>query len=406
MPTALISVYNKTGIVPFAKRIQELGWSILASGGTARALIESGVAVQEVADYTHSPEMLGGRVKTLHPGIHGGILARRTEADLEELEGRGYRPIDMVVANLYPFEKTISDPHCTKADAIEQIDIGGVALIRAAAKNHEWVTLLCDPDDYAPVLAEMEAGGVSQETRRRLAAKGFLRTSRYDAAINAWLEGEESGHKDDTFTLSGQKAQSLRYGENPHQAAELYSFAAGSGPLGGTVLQGKELSYNNILDLDAAWQAVQRFDVPAAVVVKHLSPCGLAEAQSLPDALSMALACDRISAFGGVIAVNRIFDEHCAEAMGSLFAECIAAPEFNAAAREILGRKKNLRLVVPGAEKKREEIRTVLGGFLRQDADDGDPAGTEWKTVSQSVPTDAEVEELQFAWKACLSLKS
>lgn len=449
MSTALFSVYDKTGMIPLARKIHEKGWRILASGGTAGALRDAGIPVRDVGDYTGAPEMLGGRVKTLHPAIHGGILARSSEADMKELESRGYGPIDMVVVNLYPFEKTVADPDCGEAEAIEQIDIGGVALIRAAAKNHERVTLLCDPEDYGLAISEIESGGIRARTRRKLAVKGFLRSSEYDAAIHAWLaarvpeggqpamaegcaapkaaaeiqaasglqataglqtpaelRGSAETGAPSPLTLSGHLVRALRYGENPHQTAELYSFEPGAGPLGGRVLQGKELSYNNILDLDAAWQAVRRFERPACVVVKHLSPCGIAEADSVAEAMALALDCDRISAFGGIIAVNRPFEGACARGLGQLFAECVAAPEFDGEALGILARKKNLRLVIPGGQLPRNEIRSVLGGFLRQDIDFGDPAGTEWKVVSRRAPTAEETETLRFAWKACMSVKS
>lgn len=434
MQQALISVYDKTGLSEFAGGLARLGWSILASGGTSRTLRDSGIAVEEVADYTGAPEILGGRVKTLHPAVHGGILARAAGGDLADIARLGYKAIDLVVVDLYPFEKTVADPACAYADAVEQIDIGGVALIRAAAKNHERVAVLCDVADYGRVLGEIEAGGaVSESTRKALAAKAFARTAAYDAAIGAWLAAKEANAAKsanaeksanaasgaapspetapESFELRGWKVQDLRYGENPHQAASLYSFAPGAGPLGGRVLQGKELSYNNILDLDAAWHAVGRFARPAIVVVKHLSPCGIAESTTgdpaaLADALERAIACDPISAYGGVIASNRPFTETCVQRLGKLFAECIAAPGFDAGALELLAKKKNLRLVVPGAIAQRHEVRTVLGGFLLQDIDAGDPPAVEWRAVSKRAPTEAELADLAFAWKACMSVKS
>ena len=427
MPQAIISVYDKEGLVEFASGLARLGWSILASGGTAKALKRAGISVEEIASYTGAKEILGGRVKTLHPAIHGGILARGSGGDLDEIRQLGYKAVDMVVVNLYPFEKTVADPACAREEAVEQIDIGGVALIRAAAKNHERVAVLCDIADYKPILDEIEAAGaVSDLTRRKLAAKAFISTSAYDAAIAKWMAADlatlETPMDQDRTSeavstieaplhLLGWKTQSLRYGENPHQSAELYSFEKGAGPLGGKVLQGKELSYNNILDLDAAWHAVGRFAKPAVVVVKHLSPCGIAEAEtadtaSLPAVLEKAIACDPISAFGGVIATNATFTVRCVESLGNLFAECIAAPSFDEDALALLAKKKNLRLLIPGKGNQREEIRTVLGGFLRQDVDAGDPAETEWRVVSKRAPTDDELRELRFAWKACMSVKS
>ena len=417
MPQAILSVHDKTGLVEFAERLSKLGWSFLASGGTAKTLKDAGVEVEEIASYTGSGEILGGRVKTLHPAIHGGILARAAGGDLEEIAQLGYKAIDMVVVNLYPFEKTVADPSRSRGDAIEQIDIGGVALIRAAAKNHERVAVLCDVADYWPVLKEIESNGaVSEAKRRALAAKAFARTSAYDSAIASWFLSEpgaenETAKAEQPFVLRGWMSQALRYGENPHQSAELYSFAKGEGPLGGRVLQGKELSYNNILDLDAAWHAVGRFQRPAVVVVKHLTPCGIAEletedAAALPDALERAIACDPISAYGGVIAANATFTVACVERLGKLFAECIAAPGFDDDALELLAKKKNLRLVIPGAGIQNDEVRTVLGGFLRQDVDAGDPDKTQWRTVSKRAPTEKELCDLMFAWKACMSVKS
>lgn len=439
MPHAILSVHDKTGLVDFASRLSKLGWSFLASGGTARTLLDAGIPVREIADYTGAREILGGRVKTLHPAIHGGILARGTGADLQEIAALGYVAVDMVVVNLYPFEKTVADPACSLSDAIEQIDIGGVALIRAAAKNHERVAILSDVADYAGVLRELETSGtLSATTRRRLSVNAFGRTSRYDAAINAWLatHGTAAGdatsaaiatpdeplvpevpsqpERQPSLALTGVQVQTLRYGENPHQSAELYSFVPGQGPLGGKILQGKELSYNNILDLDAAWHAAGRFANPAVVIVKHLSPCGIAESSqagepapaTLAQALQRAIDCDPISAFGGVIAVNAPFDAACAATLGSLFVECIAAPSFADEALAILAAKKNLRLVIPGNGSQKHEIRTVLGGFLRQDVDAGDPASAAWKVVSKRQPTATELRDLEFAWKACMSAKS
>jgi len=266
MPNAILSVHDKTGLVELAGSLLRLGWRLIASGGTARLLRENRIPVTEVSAYTGSPEILGGRVKTLHPAVHGGLLARETPEDLQELKNLGWETIDLVVVNLYPFEATIARLDATLAEAIENIDIGGVTLIRAAAKNHERVTLLCDPGDYEGVLAELESGGTLPSTRRRLAVKGFSLTANYDSKISAYLAGSEGLH------LDLYPVQQLRYGENPHQAAELYGYTSGEGPLGGKILQGKELSYNNLLDLDAAWRAVVSFEQPSIVIVKHLSP--------------------------------------------------------------------------------------------------------------------------------------
>lgn len=402
MPQALLSVYDKTGLVDFARNLHRLGWRLIASGGTAKALRDAQIPVTEVADYTGSPEILGGRVKTLHPAIHGGLLARSTESDLAELRGLGWDTIDLVASNLYPFEQTIAKPKVTFEDAIENIDIGGVTLIRAAAKNHERVTLACDPGDYAAIIAELEAGGVTPETRKRFAAKGFAHTTRYDAAIASYLAPEGM------LSICAYPVQKLRYGENPHQSATLYSYKPGEGALGGQVLQGKELSYNNLLDLDAAWKAAASFAEPTICIVKHLSPCGIATASDLALAFRSAFESDPISAFGGVIASNRPFDGAPAEALGDLFVECIAAPGFSESARSILAKKKNLRLVdMPNTTiEPRFELRSVTRGLLRQDLDLGDPAKTEWKVVSKRQPTEKEWTSLRFAWKACQHVKS
>ncbi|HRE26946.1 MAG TPA: bifunctional phosphoribosylaminoimidazolecarboxamide formyltransferase/IMP cyclohydrolase, partial [Anaerolineales bacterium] len=346
---ALLSVHDKTGLVPFARGLSQIGVQLIASGGTARALREAGLAVTEVSEYTGSPEILGGRVKTLHPAIHGGLLARAIESDQADLDRLGLDYIDIVAVNLYPFEATIAKPGVTLAEAIEQIDIGGVALIRAAAKNHARVTLACDPADYEAVLVELMAGGVGDATRARLAVKGFAHTAAYDSAISAYL-GQVTGGSAPVHVV-GHPIQSLRYGENPHQSAALYSLMPGAGPLGGTVLQGKELSYNNLLDLDGAWRVALSYTDPAICIVKHLSPCGVAVNASLAEAYRAAFACDRVSAFGGVIASNRPFDGETAAALADLFVECIAAPGFTEEARTVLAKKKNCRLLeMPNAD--------------------------------------------------------
>lgn len=402
MPKALLSVYDKTGLVEFAAGLQRLGWELLASGGTARVLRESGLPVVEVSDYTSSPEILGGRVKTLHPAIHGGILSRSTAEDAAQLEALGWAEIDLVAVNLYPFEETIAGPEVGLAEAIEQIDIGGVALIRAAAKNFARVTLVCDPLDYEGVLAALEAGGIGENDRRRLAVKGFAHTAHYDRAILAYLSGEE------TLSLDLHKIQELRYGENSHQSAALYGYKEGSGPLGGKILQGKALSYNNLLDLDAAWRTAVSFKRPAIAIVKHLSPCGVAADAVLANAYRAALASDPVSAFGSVIASNRVIDGETAEAMRELFVECIIAPGFDDDALEQLARKKNCRLVeMPDLEiEPPYEVRSIVRGVLRQSVDMGDPNGSEWTVVTQREPTDKEWEALRFAWKAVQQIKS
>ena len=402
MPKALLSVHDKTGLVEFASGLHALGWQLIASGGTARLLHDHGLPVTEVADYTGSPEILGGRVKTLHPAIHGGLLARATETDHHELVNLGWDYIDLVAVNLYPFEQTVARPDVTLAEAIENIDIGGVTLIRAAAKNHQRVTLLCDPVDYPAALAALRAGGIPADMRRNLAVKGFTQTAHYDSAITAYFSGASS------LNLQLYPVQTLRYGENPHQQAALFSHHPGEGPLGGQVLQGKELSYNNLLDLDASWRAVHAFESPSIVIVKHLSPCGMASADKLVDAYRLALASDPISAFGGIIASNRPLDGETAEAIKDLFVECVVAPAFEPQALEIFSKKKNLRLLaVPNTPVDPSvEYRSIHRGLLQQSIDLGDPSTAQWTVVSQRQPTEAEWRSLRFAWKAAQHVKS
>jgi phosphoribosylaminoimidazolecarboxamide formyltransferase/IMP cyclohydrolase len=404
MPKALLSVYDKTNLVGFARGLVGLGWELLASGGTARLLDQNQVPVTEVAAYTGSPEILDGRVKTLHPSIHGGILARDREADRKELDNHGWGMIDLVAVNLYPFEATVAKPDCTWDEAIENIDIGGVALIRAAAKNQERVTLLCDPADYSAVLQSFQqTGAIPPGLRRQLALNGFQLTAQYDAAIYTYLSGSE---KVETLTL--YPFQRLRYGENPHQHATLYGFTPNVGPLGGQVLQGKELSYNNLLDLDAAWRSVTSFEKTTICIVKHLSPCGIASSEYLETAYKAALASDPVSAFGGVIAANRPIDAPTARAMSELFIECIAAPGFETDALTMLAARKNLRLLeIPHLRIEPDfELRSISHGVLKQSVDFGDPAGTNWQVVSERQPTDEEWQALRFAWKACQHVKS
>lgn len=402
MPKAILSVHDKTGLLEFARGLSALGWDLLASGGTARLLRENGLAVTDVAAYTGSPEVLGGRVKTLHPAVHAGLLARPTETDAADLKANGWDYIDLVAVNLYPFEDTIARADVTLADAIENIDIGGVTLIRAAAKNHERVTLLCDPADYPGALSALRTGGIPAEQKRALALKGFQHTAHYDAAIAAYLS--EGAYE----SLELYPAQKLRYGENPHQSATLLAYRPGVGPLGGRVLQGKELSYNNLLDLDAAWRAAVSLERPGIAIVKHLSPCGIAAADDLARAYAAALASDPVSAFGGVIAANRTVDAAAAAEISQLFVECIAAPGFEPAALEIFAKKKNLRLVeMPDLMvEPAYELRSITRGVLRQAVDFGDPAGTQWQVASKREPTGEELAALRFAWKACQHVKS
>ncbi|MDX9849699.1 MAG: bifunctional phosphoribosylaminoimidazolecarboxamide formyltransferase/IMP cyclohydrolase [Anaerolineaceae bacterium] len=402
MPKAILSVHNKTGLVDFAKGLIDLGWEFIASGGTARYLRDNQLPVIEVSNYTGAPEMLGGRVKTLHPAIHAGILARESEEDRNELSRLGWGSIDLVVVNLYPFEETIAQSGVSLQAAIEQIDIGGVALMRAAAKNHQRVTLVSDPLDYPQVLQEMLSGGVKGEFRKRLAIKCFRITSRYDSLIADYLEGIETNQ----FSLYPQ--QFLRYGENPHQSAQLFGYQTGQGPLGGKILQGKELSYNNLLDLDAAWRAVLSFEKSSVVIVKHLSPCGIASAEVQLDAYQRALASDPVSAFGGIVALNRQLESDTAMALSKLFVECVIAPGFSPAALEILSQKKNLRILkMPDLKiEPLVEVRSIIRGVLQQSIDPGDPQDTSWQVVTKAQPTPEQLADLKFAWKACQHVKS
>ena len=401
---ALLSVYDKTGLLELARALTAQGVELIASGGTSRVLLQAGLKVRAVSELTGSPEILGGRVKTLHPAIHGGILCRRTPADKQELGEQGWGEIDLVVVNLYPFETAAADPDASLENVIEQIDIGGVALLRAAAKNMAHVTVLCEPADYAPLLAELEAqGSISAGTRRRLAAKAFARTTAYDAAIQNYLSKKQLWPERLALNLS--KLTQLRYGENPHQQAALYALPETNSPLGGEQLQGKPLSYNNLLDVDAAWRAAAAFERPTVVIVKHLGPCGIASADALAQAFPPALAGDPVSAFGSVIAANRPFDGATARALGDLFVEAIAAPAFTAAAREILNSRKSCRLLamtehVPDTV----EMRGVRGGLLVQERDSGNAAA--WKVVTRRAPSSAELASMRFAWRAVAHVKS
>jgi phosphoribosylaminoimidazolecarboxamide formyltransferase/IMP cyclohydrolase len=418
MPTALLSVWDKDKIVEFATLLNVAGWGLVASGGTARALQTAGLPVTPVAEITGETEMLGGRVKTLHPAIHAGLLARDTAADLAQLAGRGWEPIDLVVVNLYPFEQVVSDPEVSIDTAIENIDIGGVALLRAAAKNYARVTVLSDPADYPGELAAL----TDPAFRLDMAVKAFALTNRYDATIETYLAGK-AGTPANRSTICLRKiedfsigplniklypVQELRYGENPHQAAAFYAAAPNTQPLGGTLLQGKPLSYNNILDLDAAWRAARSFETPTAVVVKHCSPCGIATAPQVELAVAPAIQSDPVSAFGSVIASNRAINAAFVEQIGDLFVECIAAPSFSPEAIAALAGRKNLRaLEINMPDESIYELRSVYGGYLCQAIDNGDPSDAPvWQVVTQRAPTATEQAVLEFAWRACQYVKS
>jgi len=412
---ALLSVYDKTGIVELGAGLVALGWEVVSTGGTLRALRGAGVAATAVDVVTGFPEILGGRVKTLHPAIHAGLLARRDDPEqMATLERQGIAPIGLVAANLYPFAATVAEPGVAFGEAIEQIDIGGPAMIRAAAKNHAGVIVLCDPGDYGPALSALTAGDISHEQRRRLAAEAFAHTAAYDAVVADYLRLGEGFPA--ALSIAGRKALDLRYGENPHQGAAAYRrLAAGPAPRGvlaAELLGGKELSFNNLLDADAAWGVVAGFGEPAACVVKHTIPCGLAVRERLADAFAAALAGDPVSAFGGIVALNRPLDRETAERMGEVFFEVILAPGFEAGAREVLGRKRNLRLLrMPTAagetgERRAWDIRPILGGLLVQEADAGPDDEGAWQVPTRRAPTAAEWADLRFAWAAVRHVKS
>lgn len=414
---AILSVSDKTGIVDLGRALTALGWELIASGGTAQALREAGLAVRDVADVTGTPEMLGGRVKTLHPAIHGGLLARDTPADGAELAAAGIDLIDMVVCNLYPFAATVAAPGVTVDEAVEQIDVGGVTLLRAAAKNFGRVVVLCDPADYDRAAAAIRSGGPDGALRREWAVKAFALTRAYDEAIVAYLgttaEDASGDSLPERLELHLTRTQRLRYGENPHQAAALYTTEASVGPLGGRLLRGKELSYNNLLDLDAAWRAAESFLRPVVVIVKHLSPCGAAIGASVAAAFPAALASDPLSAFGGVIAVNRPVDGAfvAQPALADLFVEAIIAPTFSEeAVAWFAGHKKNCRLLALGESVYEGgspvELRTIRGGLVAQMRDIGDPPDVQWRVAGRRAPTAAEEAALRFAWIVCAHVKS
>ncbi len=416
---AILSVYDKTGLVDFARGLAETGFELVASGGTARALSAAGLPVTPVDQVTGFPEILGGRVKTLHPAIHGGILARRTPEHLAELASHGIVPVDLVVCNLYPFAATIAQPGVTEAQAVEEIDIGGVTLLRAAAKNLESVAVVCDPADYGAIVAALQAGGIPVEERRRLALKAFRHTAAYDATIATWLAdrvgaglapahvGQAQGLPlPETIILAAERTQLLRYGENPHQQAALYKWA-GAAPAFEQI-QGKELSYNNIVDLQAAWAMPQEFSDPAVAIIKHTNPSGLAAADSLVAAYRLAFACDPVSAYGSIIATNREVDLALVEEIGSLFVEVLVAPGYTPEAADWLSQhKKNCRVMIakPGQESA-FTLRSVQGGLLAQTVDDRGVDETAWKVVTKRPPTDAERRSLAFAWLAAKHVKS
>ena len=421
---ALISVFDKTGVVEFAKRLAAQKIEILSTGGTAKLLREAGIAVRDVSDFTGWPEMLGGRVKTLHPKVHGGLLFRRGHTEDEKQAAEyGIAPIDLVAVNLYPFEATAAKAGLTAAELIENIDIGGPTMLRSAAKNFESVTVVTDAADFERVASQIEsAGETTLATRLELARKVFARTSRYDGMIATELERLSAGSGrvaleakpvlPEFVHIVLRRQQELRYGENPHQAAALYVPAerAPEGWAAAKQLQGKELSYNNLVDLEAARSLAAKFKNPAAVIIKHNNPCGAAERETLIDAYLKALACDPVSAFGGVLAFNRAVDTAAAEEVAKLFVECIAAPGFADRAKEIFAARKNLRLLelpAGGLEPERElQLKRILGGMLVQQPDLGEIKDDDLRMVTKRAPTAEEIHTMRFAWKVAKHVKS
>ncbi len=408
---ALLSVSDKSGLIEFAERLLAAGVEIVSTGGSAAALRAAGVAVRDVSDLSGFPEILDGRVKTLVPRIHGGILGRRDNAShLEQMAAHGIAPIDLVVVNLYPFEATVASG-AERHAIVEMVDIGGPALIRAAAKNHDFVAIATDPAQYDTLADEIAAtGGTSAELRRSLAAEAFAHTAAYDAAIAAWFGRADDAPFPKRMTVTGALRQTLRYGENPHQRAAFYAAGDRPGVASAKQLQGKELSYNNVLDTDAAYECVAEFEAPTIVIVKHSNPCGVATANTLAGAWERALACDPVSAFGGIIACNRPLDAKTAERIASIFSEVIIAPDADAGARAALAGKKNLRLLlagrVPNPAASGLTIRSVSGGFLAQTRDAGRVDPSALRVVTKRAPTDAELRDLLFAFRVCKHVKS
>jgi phosphoribosylaminoimidazolecarboxamide formyltransferase / IMP cyclohydrolase len=424
---AILSVTDKTGLADFARKLSARGIELISTGGTAKLLRDSGVAVKDISDLTDFPEMLDGRVKTLHPKVHGGILYRRDDRrHVAAVAEHGIAPVDMVVVNLYAFEKTAAKPDVAFEELIENIDIGGPSMIRSAAKNFHDVAIVTSPADYDSIVNELEreGGRLSLATKWRLAQKAFATTAAYDSVIASTLERVTFGAgtfqlKPDlmafpgTLRLSFQKTLDLRYGENPHQKAAMYSDGTGAGVANSRQLQGKELSYNNIVDLQAAWDLAQEFnennsgdDAPFCAIIKHTNPCGAATGKSLAEAYKRALECDPVSAFGGVIGVNRPVDAEAAEEMHKLFLEVIAAPAFDEAAKAKFASKKNLRLVEVTADNQKWTLKNVSGGLLVQDADIHPLQDADLKVVTKRAPTPEETRALLFAWKICKHVKS
>jgi phosphoribosylaminoimidazolecarboxamide formyltransferase/IMP cyclohydrolase len=408
---ALLSVSDKTGLIPFARALREKKIELLSTGGTFRALQEAGIEVTEVSAHTGFPEIMDGRVKTLHPRVHGGILGRRDD-HAQAMRDHDIPPIDLVVVNLYPFEATVAAGKPFE-DCVENIDIGGPAMIRSAAKNHDFVTVVVDSADYETVMAELvlHQGATTLATRRRLAGKAYARTAAYDSAISAWFAAQRGETLPERFSMAGTLQQRMRYGENPHQEAALYRDGTGRpGVATARQLQGKELSYNNLADADAALELVAEFQRPAVAIIKHANPCGVAEGVSIGAAYARALACDPVSAFGGIIAVNQELDAETAEEISKLFAEVIVAPRISEAALAVLAGKKNLRVLatetLPDPSEPGLIVKAIAGGFLLQSRDTGRVSLDSLKVVTKRAPTNTELSDLIFAFRVAKHVKS
>lgn len=408
MKRALLSVSDKSGIVDFARGLAELGYEIISTGGTYQTIQEAGITVRKVADITGFPEILDGRVKTLHPKIHGGILARRSPEHLAELQAHEIGLIDIVAVNLYPFRQTVARPGVTLEEAVENIDIGGPTMVRAAAKNHQNVVIVVNPSRYEGVLAELkQTASVSQTTRLQLAQEAFTHTALYDSMISAYLSrltGESFG---ENLVIGAEKVYDLRYGENPHQEAAFYRLlSTGTGLPDARQLNGKELSYNNIIDCQAAWDLVREFEKPACVIIKHTNPCGTAIGANAEEAFARAFEADPLSAFGGIIALNRAVDKNTAQRIAEPFMEVIIAPEYEDEALLVLKEKKNLRVLqMPLAANEGLQLRSVAGGLVVQDYDQ-DPAELPMEVVTTTQPDPAQLDDLNFAWKVVKHVKS
>lgn len=410
---ALISVSDKTGVVEFARALHEMGVELISTGGTMRVIREAGIPVISVSDVTGFPEMMDGRVKTLHPKIHGGILAIRDNPDhAAAMKEHGITGIDLVAVNLYPFRQTIAKPDVTLAEAIENIDIGGPSMVRAAAKNYKYVTVVVDPSQYGEIIKRIQAGTLTESFRLGLSQKAFLHTGLYDCAIADYLEkqvtGDESGLPD-VFSLAYRKIQDLRYGENPHQKAAFYKDPEETGGIAAArQLHGKELSYNNIVDMEAAWDLVSEWtDVPACTVIKHTNPCGTALGKTPLEAFTKAFNADSKSAFGGIVAMNRECDRETAEAMKPIFFEVVLAPKFSEEALAVLETKKNIRLVeVPALSRPELQMKKVSGGLLIQTPDDSSETRADCRVVTDRAPTEEEWDAMEFAWKIVKHVKS